>query len=151
MAGDKSVLSWCCLISECHMTVDFEAVVLLSVYSGPHTRVPTPHNITEPDQIILGRVDCIYLVSLSDLIIVELLKIFAHSHGADSIAGIETVEIVAGGVSGKEVASCETPGGTCNTDEGVYFVGEGGSQIERSRSGIHFTTLYDSSSKGNSH
>jgi hypothetical protein len=88
------------------VTVDFEAVILLSVHSGPDTRVPTPHNISEPDQIILGRVDRIYLVSFSDLIIVELLKILAHSHRANGIAGIETVEIVASSVSGKEIASC---------------------------------------------
>jgi hypothetical protein len=126
MAGNKTVLSWCCLISESHVTVDFEAVVLLSVDSGPHTRVATPHNIPEPNQIILCRVYSIYLVALSDLVIIKLLKIFAHSHRADSIAGIETIEIVAGGIGGEEVASSETPGGTCYADEGVYFVGEGG-------------------------
>ena len=89
------------MVSESHMAVDFEIVILLSVNSGPDAGITTPHNISESNQIILGREDCVDLVSFSDLVIVELLKIFAHSHGANSISWIETIEVVASGICGK--------------------------------------------------
>ena len=83
------------------MAVYFKAVVLLSVNSRPDAGVTTPNNISESDQIVLSREDCIDLVSLSYLIVVELLKIFAHSHWSNGIPWIEAVEGVAGRVCGE--------------------------------------------------
>ena len=151
MTCDQSVLRGSGLVSESHMTVDIEAVIFLSVDSGPDTGVTTPHNISESDQVILGGEDCVDLVAFSDLVIIEFLKIFAHSHGANGVAWIETIQVVASGIGGKEVASGETPSGTSNTDKSVYLVSKRGSEVERSGSGIHFTSLDDSSAEGNSH
>jgi hypothetical protein len=73
MTCDQSVLRGSGLVSEGHMTVDIEAVIFLSVDSGPDTGVTTPHNISESDQVVLGGEDCVDLVAFSDLIIIELL------------------------------------------------------------------------------
>ncbi len=98
MTLNKGVLSGCRLIPERHVTIDLKAVVLLSVNSRPDASVATPNDISETYQVILGREDSINLVTLFNLVIIELLEIFAHSHGADRVARIKTIQGVTSGV-----------------------------------------------------
>ena len=85
-------------------------IVFIGVSSGPGTSVTTPHEVSKADQIILAREERIDIVSLLDLVVVELLQIPTHSHGSDGIPRIETIELVASGKHRQHVASCEAIG-----------------------------------------
>jgi len=128
------------------MTWDVVIVVFIGVSSGPVTGVATPYEVSIANQIILAREERVNIVALLDLVVIQLLQIMTHSHGSNGIPRVETIELVAGSKHWHHVASCEAISGSCQTYEGVYFIGKRRSKVERGRCCCHLTTLDHSSS-----
>ena len=123
------------------MTRDIVIVVFICVSSGPVTGVAAPNKVSIADQIILAGEKRVNIVTLLDLVVIQLLQITTHSHGSNGIPRVETIELVAGGKHWYHVASCEAISGTSQADKSVYLVGKRRSKVERGRCCCHLTTL----------